>query len=83
MLAAKNNLAGDFQERDHGHWFSYALTADEWALANGLPHEIDTIDGVRFARVLKTCVYVAVDEAADGTAVLQRWALRRNNRFTR
>lgn len=41
-----------------------------------LPNEIYVADGVRFAKVLKTVAYVAVDEAEDGTPVIEKWVIK-------
>jgi hypothetical protein len=78
---AKN--VGEFQEKDHHRHFTYRPTTDAWALQNNLTHEIDVLDGFRFARILKTVAYVAVDEAADGSPVIEKWSLAYNNVYQR
>ena len=72
---------GEIQEREYGKWFTFRNTVDEWAKKNRLPHEIDVLDGVRYAKVLKTVAYVAVDEAPDGRAVIEKWTLKKFNAF--
>lgn len=62
MLSNKQNTEGEFQEKTFGKYFTYSKTTDAWAIANGCTHEIDVMDGVRFAKVLKTVVHVCVDE---------------------
>jgi hypothetical protein len=69
---------GEIQNDEHSGWYTYRETSNPWAKENGLKHEIDVLDGVRFANVKKTVVYVAVDEAADGSAVLEKWNLRKH-----
>lgn len=74
-------LLGEFQERDHGKWFSYSLTTNEWAIAHGFVHEIDVQDGVRFACVRKTRVKVVVEEDCEGVPVVETWAIKSHNKF--
>lgn len=66
---------GGFTEREFGKRFSYRVTSDAWALGQGLAHEVDVLDGIRFARILGTVAYVAVDETADGSPVLDKWRI--------
>jgi hypothetical protein len=65
-----------FREKDFGNYFSYRPTSNEWAISQGLTHEIDCGEVHRFARVLKTVAHVAIDEAADGTPVIEKWEIR-------
>lgn len=74
---------GEVKEKDFGNWFTYRKTENPWALKNGLPHEIDVLDGVRFARVLKTVAHVAVDEAPDGTPLTEAWSLKKHIQYHR
>lgn len=66
---------GRFTEKEFGKHFSYRVTSDAWALGHGLAHEVHVLDGVRFARILGTVAHVAVDEAADGSPVLEKWRI--------
>lgn len=66
---------GEFQEKDYGKWFTYRASENTF----GLPHEIDVLDGTRFAKVMKTVAYVAVDEDADGNPVLEKWDLKKHH----
>jgi len=79
---ANKQILGDFQEKDAGHWFSYSLTNDEWAIAHGFIHEVDVLDGVRFACVRKTRVKVVTDEDGEGNPVVETWILKNHNVFT-
>lgn len=74
---------GIFQEKDKGNWFTYRPTNDQWALDNGFLHEIDVLDGVRFANVKKTVVYVCVDEDAYGKSVVERWDIKGHEDWTK
>lgn len=81
MLAPAPGKTGEFQEAEAGKWFTYQPTNDSWALAHGLTHEIDVLDGVRFAKVLKSRAHVCVDEAGDGAPVLQTWILKNHTSY--
>lgn len=70
---------GEFQEADHGSYFTYKATNDKWAVENGYSHEIDVLDGVRFANVKRTVAYVVIDEDADGKPVVEKWFIKRHN----
>lgn len=37
----------------------------------------------RFAKVLKTVAYVVVDEAADGSPVVEKWAIKSHREYAR
>ena len=71
-------VSGCFKERDHGKYFEYKTTTDPWALRYGLDCEYTSEAGhVRFFKLKKTVVYVAVDEAADGSPILDKWHVKR------
>lgn len=55
----------------HTAWFSY--TDDVWALKHGLIFQIWFNNEIRFAKVLKTVVHVAVDEDEYGNPVIEKW----------
>lgn len=66
-----------FKELEVGNYFNCKPTTDAWALQNGLTHEYENNHGgICFVRPLKTVAYVAVDESAEGTAVLEKWRIR-------
>ena len=75
----KDSNLGEFKEAEYGKWFSYRATTDAWALSHGLNCEIDVLDGVRYAKVLKTVAHVATDENPDGTPVLEKWNLKNHS----
>lgn len=83
MLSMHESNLGDFQECDYGNYFTYRFTDNPWALLNGLMHEIDVGDGVRFARVLKTVVHLCIDEDIDGKAVIEKWQIKNHNNYVR
>lgn len=66
-----------FKEKEFGRYFTAQETTDEWALSHGLTHEYVSEGGYRrYLKLLKTVAYVAVDEADDGSAVLERWEIK-------
>ena len=79
MLNFDQKNLGEFQEVTHGKYFTYRKTTDMWAIAEGFQHEIDVLDGIRFANVKKTVVHVCVDEDANGVAIVEKWNIKRHN----
>lgn len=69
--------SGEFYLPETSRWFTFKSSTHDWGQQHQLPHEIDVLDGTRAARVLKKVAYVAVDEAHDGTPVLERWDITR------
>jgi hypothetical protein len=81
MYRVNTENLGEFQEKTCGKWFSYRLTSNPWALSHGLNFEIDVLDGVRFAKVKKTVVYVCTDETDTGAPVLQHWEINKHLQY--
>ena len=74
----KDGPAGEFYHRETKARFEFRPTADTWAAQHGLEWEIAMSDGsVRFARLLQTVAYIAVDVNDDraGSPVLERWPI--------
>lgn len=67
---------GEFQEVGYNKYFSYRNTNDEYAVKHGFTHEIDVLDGIRYAIVKKTVVYVCVNEDEDGKPVVEKWNIK-------
>jgi len=73
---------GYFVEREYKMEFTYRLTEDEWAVSKGYTHEVDVMDGTRFARVKKTVAYVLCDgEGWYEDPKEQKWFLSKNVEF--
>ena len=72
---------GEFQEKDRGNWFTYKKTNDPWAKKHGLPHEIDVLDGVRYGHVKSTVVHIATEDNADGSPKIEKWNLKKHNKW--
>jgi hypothetical protein len=81
MITSKQTNEGEFQEKTHGRFFTYAKTTDAWAIANGCTHEIDVLDGVRFGNVLKTVVHICLDEDVYGKAIFEVWKIKKHIKY--
>jgi hypothetical protein len=82
MLTSLPENTGEFQN-ELNNWFTYRPNSNKWGLQHGLTVEIDVLDGTRCAKLLKTVVYVAVDENDDGSPILEKWAIKKHNHYTR
>lgn len=76
------SILGGFREADTGNYFEYSANTDEVEFAENYPHKVwvttprPGIDsGYRYARVMKTRLYIIVDED-DGGPVLERWFIK-------
>lgn len=78
MLRDNQNCTGEFQEKDHGKFFTYRLTKDQWALSKGFTHEVDVLDGIRYAVVKKTVAKVLLDEDQ-----VESWNIKNHNIYIR
>ena len=45
------------------------------------PHKLITNDGFRYARVLQTVAYIAVDEDAYGQPIVEKWGIYSHRRM--
>jgi hypothetical protein len=70
-------IAGNFTLIENRKTFFFEPTSNDWAKAQGATHDLLLTDNNRRAvRLLKTVAYVAIDEAADGSAVWEKWLIR-------
>jgi hypothetical protein len=67
------STVGQFVEKDVRGTHEYSLNTDEMTGAWEFPHILHTLDGYRYARVLKTVAYIAVDEDEYGLPVVEKW----------
>ena len=44
-------------------------------------YEIDVLNGIRFAKILKTIAYVAIDEDENGLPILERWEFVKHEKY--
>jgi hypothetical protein len=83
MYKYSDKNLGEFTESTQGCSFTYQPVDPEWqwAVQHNLPHQIHVLDGFRAGLVLKTVAYICVDEAADGTPVLEKWSIKKHIKF--
>jgi hypothetical protein len=78
------SIRGGFYEKDHGNFFEYsdAEAAEDpspWPKYN---MKVWLNQGKwRYAKVVKTRAYVVVDEAEDGTPIVEKWILKKNGEY--
>ena len=78
---------GQFKSSESGELFEYALhTDDGWLSSEEFPHQIFVNDhrggiDTRHAMIKKTVAYIVVDEAADGTPVVERWPIKSHRQY--
>ena len=79
---------GMFVEKDTGNYFEYSLNDEEMTNSWDFPHKVWVggqgvcgMTGYRYAKVLKTVVYIAVDEDEYGQPVVEKWHLKKNNEY--
>lgn len=81
----QGKVHGVFQEREYKNWFEYRETDNWWAQQQGLKYEVAVCSlakrQVRYANVLKTVAYIAVDEDENGNAVLEKWQIANHRKF--
>jgi hypothetical protein len=70
---------GRFVEKDEGNLFEYSKN---WSSVDDFPHLVWVGDGdqYRYARVLKTVAYVAVDEDENGF-VVEKWSIKQHKEY--
>jgi hypothetical protein len=77
------NMIGQFTETSVGNWFEYAANdtgfwEQEW------PHLVyvgPKRDEYRYARVLATRLYMAVDEDEYGNTIAEKWLIKRHLKY--
>ena len=76
-------VIGSFVEKSAGKTHEYSLIGDDGLLWLGeeYPHKLWTLDGYRYARVLKTVAYIVVDEDEYGLPVVQKWNIKQHRKF--
>ena len=73
---------GVFVEKDTGNYFEFSINEDHMAADEngGFTHKVwvgDTIGSpYRYAVVMKTVAYIAVDEDDEGLPVVEKWYLK-------
>lgn len=82
------SILGCFVEKEFGLTFEFTTNlevaeGDKFVSADEFPHKVWINDfekaggwPFRYARILKTCAYVVVDEDADGNPVIEKWDIK-------
>jgi hypothetical protein len=91
ILKCQLTADGTFYEKDTGNHFCYWDGApDEWAGQRGATHTVRLTyrdlphqSPLRGAKILKTVLYLAVDESPEGDIVWEKWDIRRHVRVTK
>ena len=74
-------VTGQFIEYTYNHVFEYRpVDEDSWGLRNGFPYEIAIGDlgDTRYAKVLKTVVYVVIDQDENGDPIVDKWKIKKH-----
>lgn len=79
------NVLGSFIEKDYGKTFEY-IKAPVLPFGDDYPHRIfvgpSWNEGqYRYAKVLRTVAHVVVDEAADGSPVVEKWNIKAHREY--
>ena len=76
---------GVFVEKDHGNYFEWSLNDDPFYMCEDFPHKIWVGDMIgspyRYGTVKKTVAYVCVDEDEFGLPVVEKWALKKCQKY--
>lgn len=76
---------GVFTEKDCGNYFEWSVNDDPMSWCEDFPHKIwvgDTIGSpYRYGLVKKTVAYVCVDEDEFGLPVLEKWFLKKCQKY--
>lgn len=76
------SLLGSFVEKDVRGFHEYSPNTDDMTGAWDFPHVLHTFDGVRYARILKTVAYIAVDEDEYGLPVVEKWDITSHKKYS-
>lgn len=83
-----DGTVGSFLEKDYGNYFEFSNNTEEMTTSWLFPHIVwvttpkEGIDsGWRYARVLKTVAYIAVDEDAHGQPIIEKWNIKQHKEF--
>jgi hypothetical protein len=78
-LYGTDGALGEFVEKDEGQIFEYVAAADP-VFGHEYPHKIMVgYNGeYRYGNVKKTVAHIVVDEAADGSPVVEKWYFKRH-----
>ena len=86
-MTIDKNSSGSFVEKDHKltHFFQDGCPewmGDEFAEKSGITHTLETRDGGRGIKLLKTVAYIVVDEDHMGDPVFAKWNISNLRDYT-
>lgn len=74
------SVVGQFQHKETGKYFEFRKTVNTTVPGfEHYPYEVfvgPQAESVRFARILKTVAYIAVDEDENGNPVEEKWPIK-------
>ena len=71
----------------HGTLFEYSLSPSDDPRNDFVPDDFDMLvwvgphDGTRRAKVLKTVIYIAIDEDDYGQPIIEKWHIRNHTKY--
>ena len=74
------SILGRFDEKEHGNMFEFSQN-NTGMYESEYSHLVWVADGYRYANVLKTVAYVAVDEDADGNFIVEKWQTKNFKKY--
>lgn len=81
----KNEIFGEFVERDYGHVFEYTTNTDGDPEYPYLVFVGPTGEDTRMAKILKTVAYIVTDEKVDEFGrtyfVEEKWQIKKHRKF--
>lgn len=79
-IAQLSTVVGQFQHKETRKFFEFRKTVDRTVRGfEAYPYEVfvgPSAESVRFARILKTVAYIAVDEDECGNPVEEKWPIK-------
>ena len=82
--AGDGSILGSFVNKDFNTFFEFSTAQeDEQVFGPRFNVKVWLLDGTQFrlAEVKKTVAFVVVDEAADGSVVVEKWNLKQRRDF--
>lgn len=79
----RNNVAGHFIEVEYGHYFNFSKPCDSPFFGYNQKVWVGNApEQFRWANILKTVVYIVIDEGADGMPIVEKWKIKNQRNYT-
>jgi hypothetical protein len=76
-----SDIIGSFTEKDFDNYFEFSKNTVQ-PFGVEFPHKIwVSCNAFRYGRVLKTVVYIVVDENDDGSPLVEKWNIKNQRVF--